>query len=337
MVESLGRCSHRAGRVTWQGLIRGTPLDHRCGRVAKLALERRRVQWHCPRAPTPEPGKGHRPKNRHSSKAKRVSALVSCLFPVLACLCQGFPGSGSLVFSGPAPSGSSLFFFVPPHVSFYWPRASRSSSRREGRRVKRRGTDPRTGTGRRPKDRLFQVPSMYDFLAYLVVPDLSFPLHFAMYFPRMLWALQWLSSTPAAPYSVVQDKSSSPLTIFVALLEKHRLQGQHFPKRHEQRRLHPQRVIRRMSYRRRHGRVPRACRAYDTIPRILKSVSRHFHRHWIHARTSDHGVKVMIAPICFLVVSRSFARVCSARASVFAALLGAPVGTCTASFCGALS
>ena len=30
--------------------------------------------------------------------------------------------------------------------------------------------------------------------------------------------------------------------------------------------LRPQRVIRRMSYRRRHGRVPRACRAYDTIP-----------------------------------------------------------------------
>ena len=40
--------------------------------------------------------------------------------------------------------------------------------------------------------------------------------------------------------------------------------------------------------------------------RILKSVSRRFHRHWIHARTSDHGVKAMIAPICFLVVSRSF-------------------------------
>ena len=88
---------HRCGRVTWQGLTRGTPLDHRCGRVAKLALERRRVQWHCPRAPTPEPGKGHRPKNRHSSKAKRVSALVSCLLPVLACLCLVSPGSGSLV------------------------------------------------------------------------------------------------------------------------------------------------------------------------------------------------------------------------------------------------
>ena len=36
--------------------------------------------------------------------------------------------------------------FVPPDVSFYWPRASRSSSQREGRRVKlRKGADPRTG------------------------------------------------------------------------------------------------------------------------------------------------------------------------------------------------
>ena len=75
--------------------MRGTPLDHRCGRVAKLALERRRVQWHCPRAP---------------SKAKRVSALVSCLFPVLACLCRGFPGSGSLVLR-PCPFGFLCFLF----------------------------------------------------------------------------------------------------------------------------------------------------------------------------------------------------------------------------------
>ena len=80
---------HRCGRVTWQVLPpcwssrlagaherNGTPLDHRCGRVAKLALERRRVQWHCPWAPTPEPSKeGHRPKNRHS---ERKGKAVSC-------------------------------------------------------------------------------------------------------------------------------------------------------------------------------------------------------------------------------------------------------------------
>ena len=108
------------------------------------------------RAPTQGPGKGRRPKNRHSSKAKSVSALVSCLLPVLACLCRVSPGSGSRV-PRLCPFGF-LFVLVPPHVFFYWPRASCSSSQREGRRVKRTGTDPRTGTGRRPKDRLLQVP-----------------------------------------------------------------------------------------------------------------------------------------------------------------------------------
>ena len=86
------------------------------------------------RAPTQEPA---------ISKAKSGSARVFCLLPVLACLCRGSPGSGSLVLR-PCPFGF-LFVFVPPDVSFYWPRASRSSSQREGRRVKRRGTDPRTG------------------------------------------------------------------------------------------------------------------------------------------------------------------------------------------------
>ena len=86
------------------------------------------------RAPTQEPA---------ITKAKRVSARVFCLLPVLACLCRGFPGSGSLVLR-PCPFGF-LFGFCPLLVSFLWPRASRSSSQREGRRVKLRGTDPRTG------------------------------------------------------------------------------------------------------------------------------------------------------------------------------------------------
>ena len=171
--------SHLAGAHERQA------FDHRCGRVAKLALEKAEGSVALPSGHRPpEPGKGRRPKNRHSSKAKRVSALVSCL-PVLACLCRGFPGSGSLV-----------LFFVPPHVSFHWPRASRSSSRREGRRVKRRGTDPRTGTGRRPKDRLFQVP-LYVRLSCVASLCLtcSFPSSLLFIFPRMLWALQWLSRT----------------------------------------------------------------------------------------------------------------------------------------------
>ena len=63
--------------------------------------------------------------------------------PVLACLCRGlswfrFAGSPALHLRVPA-------VVVPLDVSFCWPRASRSSSQWEGRRVKRRGTDPRTG------------------------------------------------------------------------------------------------------------------------------------------------------------------------------------------------
>ena len=68
------------------------------------------------------------------SNAKRVSALVSCLLSVLACRVGASLVPGRC-FSGPAPAGSCLFF-APPPVSFLWPRASRSGSRREGRRVK---------------------------------------------------------------------------------------------------------------------------------------------------------------------------------------------------------
>ena len=57
------------------------------------------------RAPTQEPA---------TSKAKRVSARVFCLFPVLACLLRGFPGSGSLVLR-PCPFG---FLFVSFRLMF---------------------------------------------------------------------------------------------------------------------------------------------------------------------------------------------------------------------------
>ena len=64
-----------------------------------------RVQQRCPRAPSPEPCKGRRPKNRHSKKGETFSVLVS--WPA----CAGaflVPGP---CFSGPAPSGSGLFWF----------------------------------------------------------------------------------------------------------------------------------------------------------------------------------------------------------------------------------
>ena len=55
--------------------------------------------------------------------------------------------------------------------------------------------------------------------------------------------------------------------------------------------------------------------------RILKSVSRRFHRHWIHARTSDHGGKSIDCTDLF-----------PGRQSQFSCASG----TCTSSFCGAL-
>ena len=189
--------------------MRGTPLDHRCGRVAKLALERRRVQWHCPRAPTPEPGKGRRPKNRHSSKAKRVSALVSCLIPVLACLCWGFPGSGSLVLR-PCPFGflfvfcsASCFFLLAAGVTFQLP-AGGTSGQAQRHRPKNRYRAPTQGP-------VFSGTIYVRLSCVPRVPDYFFPLHFAIYFLRMLWGLQWLSSTPAAPHTVGDTLNSKAI------------------------------------------------------------------------------------------------------------------------------
>ena len=141
-------------------------MNHSYGRVAQRALERRRVQQRCPRGFS-SAALGHRPQNRAKGADPRTGNLKGekCSCPgVLSSPCPGLPVPGlswfpGRWFSGPCPFGF-LFLFVPPDVSFHWPRASRSSSQREGRRVKIRGTDPRTGTGHRPKDRLFQV-SLY--------------------------------------------------------------------------------------------------------------------------------------------------------------------------------
>ena len=101
----------QAGRVAWQGLMRGTSLNHSCGRVAKLALERRKVQQRCPRAPTPEPGKGRRPKNRQSQKRKVF--LPGCsVFSLSWPACAGAFLVLGRWFSCPAPSGSCLFFVL---------------------------------------------------------------------------------------------------------------------------------------------------------------------------------------------------------------------------------
>ena len=84
------------------GGFSGAALGHRPQNRAKGADPRTGQ-----RAPTQEPA---------ISKAKSVSARVFCLLPVLACLCRGFPGSGSLVLR-PCPFGF-LLVVVPPDVSF---------------------------------------------------------------------------------------------------------------------------------------------------------------------------------------------------------------------------
>ena len=112
---------------------------------------------HCPRAPTPEPSKGRRPQNRHSQKRNvhRPWSPVSCL-SCLAGLGVLSRARVSGPFTGSLRVSVCLFLFF---LFLFIDRGRHVPAPRwEGRRVKRQGADPRTGTGHRPKDRLFQVP-----------------------------------------------------------------------------------------------------------------------------------------------------------------------------------
>ena len=155
MVKSPGRCSHCCGRVTWQVLMRGKPFTTDVDELPS---------WHSKGGGFSSAALGHRPQNRAKGADPRTGNLKGekCFCPgVLSSPCPGLPVAGLSWFrvaGSPALPLRVPVCFVPPDVSFHWPRASRSSSQREGRRVKRRGTDTRTGTGHRPKDRLFQVP-----------------------------------------------------------------------------------------------------------------------------------------------------------------------------------
>ena len=126
-------------------LKRGTPLNHSCGRVAQRALERRRVQQRCPRAPTPEPALSMR-------KVKRPWCPVSSLSRLAV---RGFLSAlGSLV-RFPCPRVFLSFFF-----SFFGRRPKNRSvpSFGRGRQVPAPGgRDVGSDAGHRPKNRPFQA------------------------------------------------------------------------------------------------------------------------------------------------------------------------------------
>ena len=153
MVESLGRCSREAR--LWTTVVDELPSGHSKGGGFSSAA---------PGGSAALPS-GTDPRTGQRAPTQEPALLKgeTCFCPgVLSSPCPGLPVAGLSWFrvaGSPALPLRVPVCFVPPDVSFPWPRASsRSSSRREGRRVKRRGTDPRTGTGHRPKDRLFQVP-----------------------------------------------------------------------------------------------------------------------------------------------------------------------------------
>ena len=134
----------------WSSHLAGAQERHafdQAGRVAKLALERQRVQLHCPRAPTPEPALSMRKVKRPWCPVSFLSWLavrgfLSALGSLVRFPCPGVFLSIFFSFFGRRPKNRS--------VPSFGRGASSSSSRREGRRVRRKGTDPRTGPFRHP-------------------------------------------------------------------------------------------------------------------------------------------------------------------------------------------
>ena len=144
----------QAGRVAWQVLTRGTPLNHSCGRVAKLALERRRVQQRCPRGFS-SAALGHRPQNRAKGADPRTGNLKGekCFCPgVLSPPCPGPPvpglswfrvsGSPALPLRVPVCfCSATCFFLLAAGVAFQLP-AGGTSGQAQGHRPKNRHRAP---------------------------------------------------------------------------------------------------------------------------------------------------------------------------------------------------
>ena len=139
---------------------------------------------------------GHRPQNRAKGADPRTGNLKGekCFCPgVLSSPCPGLPVPGLFWFRvlRPCPFGF-LFVFVPTDVSFYWPRASRSSSQREGRRVSAGAPTQEPALSR------------YPFTCVVLVFVLSLPLC-VVYFILLLAALAF-SSSRVGPRGLSSDQ-----------------------------------------------------------------------------------------------------------------------------------
>ena len=177
LVESPGRCSREAR--LWTTVVVELPSWHsKGGGFSSAALGGSAA---LPSGTDPRTGQ------RAPTQEPALLKGETCFCPgVLSSPCPGLPVAGLSWFrvaGSPALPLRVPVCFVPPDVSFHWPRASRSSSQREGRRVKRRGTDPRTGTGHRPKDRLFSgtpLRTCFSFISSRL--PCSFPSSLLLYF-----------------------------------------------------------------------------------------------------------------------------------------------------------
>ena len=145
---------------------------------------------------------------------------------VLFSPCPGLPVPGLSWFrvaGSPAlPLRVSCLFLFRLMFLFYWPRASRSSFRREGRRVKRRGTDPRTGPFqeslfvRRPGVRSFS--SYLRCLLYFIIGGFGLPPLAQTFFSRARCSSAIKSLNTSFPWYVLDaDAASGEKFLFVSL------------------------------------------------------------------------------------------------------------------------
>ena len=101
-----------------------------------------RVQQRCPRAPSPEPCKGRRPKNRHSKKGE----TCFCCPPVPGLSWFRFAGSPALPLRVPVCfCSASCLFSLAAGVTFQLPAGGTSGQAQNGHRPKNRNWAPTQG------------------------------------------------------------------------------------------------------------------------------------------------------------------------------------------------